>query len=57
MMLLGFRGVSNELVKLFNRLHEQAIELIAGSGTHHIIDDFNISKIKLANEIAEKKFN
>jgi hypothetical protein len=37
---------------LFDKVKKHKIEVIAGSDTHYINFDFNIHKLRLANEIA-----
>lgn len=47
------KNSNNEKVTmLFNKIQKHKIEAIAGSDTHYINFDFDINKLKIANEIA-----
>jgi histidinol phosphatase-like PHP family hydrolase len=43
---------SKDVIMLFNKLKENKIEIVAGSDTHVIEEDFNLKRLKLANMIA-----
>ncbi len=45
-------GNGKKVALLFDKLEKYKIEVMAGSDTHYIGFDFNVNRLKLANEIA-----
>ena len=43
---------SPQVIKLFQKLREQNIEITASTDTHLISEDFNIKRLRIANMIA-----